>query len=327
MMLLAALLETPAMGSGIGSIEFFGYKGIDTASLRKALPVREGDAYSEETEDLVRQAVVRAIGKPPTDVASVCCDEKGNWLLFVGLPGESYKGFTYLPQPRGEERLPMPVMELHKRLIRAIEGAVRKGGDGIQEDDSKGYALFNDPAAHALQLELRQLALKHERELLRVLEFSSEVEHRRVASNALGYAHQSRRQIRALGSAARDADAVVRNNATRALGVLVRSSPKLATEVVPDTFIEMLNSGTWSDRNKAAMLLDGLTAARSPQLLARIRSTALDSLIEMASWRRPGHAYYARRVLGRVAGLPEKQLHELAWKGPVEVIVAAAHGR
>jgi hypothetical protein len=32
-------------------------------------------------------------------------------------------------------------------------------------------------------------------------------------------------------------------------------------------------------------------------------------------------------ILGRVGGLPEKQLSELAWKGPVEAIVEAARQR
>ena len=51
---------------------------------------------------------------------------------------------------------------------------------------------------------------------------------------------------------------------------------------------------------------------------------ALDSLIEMASWRRPSHALFARMVLGRVAGIPEDRLKELAWDGPVDAIIQAA---
>jgi hypothetical protein len=52
----------------------------------------------------------------------------------------------------------------------------------------------------------------------------------------------------------------VRNNATRALSVLVRSDPKLVSDIDPATFTEMLNSGAWSDRNKAASLPAQLTA-------------------------------------------------------------------
>jgi hypothetical protein len=160
-----------------------------------------------------------------------------------------------------------------------------------------------------------------------VLEFSSAVEHRRVASDAVGYARQSQDQILALVRAARDPDDDVRNNATRALWVLVRSNAALASEIAADTFIDMLNSGIWTDRNKGAALLEQLTARRNSYLLTKIRAVALDSLVEMARWRRPSHAYAARIVLGRVAGLPEDRLKGLAWNGPVDAIIEAAGRR
>jgi len=163
--------------------------------------------------------------------------------------------------------------------------------------------------------------------LLQVLGSSSAVEHRRVASDALGYARQSPEQMQALVRAARDPDDEVRNNATRALGVLVRSNAALGAAIPPETFIEMLNSGTWTDRNKGAALLAQLTAGRDAVLLGKIRSMALDSLIEMASWRRMAHAYMARLVLGRVAGMPEDRLEKLALNGPAGEIVEAVQGR
>lgn len=80
------LLCAPAGASDhVGDIEFFGYEGLDIARIREALPVREGDPYSEGTKIMVRQAVVKLLGKEPTDVAAICCDEKGDRLLFIGL--------------------------------------------------------------------------------------------------------------------------------------------------------------------------------------------------------------------------------------------------
>ena len=311
----------------IGDIEFFGYKGLDVARIRTALPVHDGDEYSDVTKGQIRRAVVDVIGKEPTDVAGVCCDEKGNRLLFVGLPGASNKSFVLHPEPKGTERLPADIVNLYDRLDHALEAAVRKGGRAAEEDDSKGYALIKDPAARFLQLAIREWALKHEAELLRVLESSSAVQHRRIASDAMGYARQSRDQVLALIRAARDPDDEVRNNATRALGVLVRSGSAFASQIAPDPFIDMLSSGRWSDRNKGAALLMELTTGRNPDLLLKIRAAALDSLVEMASWRRPSHAYFARMVLGRVAGLPENRLKELAWNGPVDVLLEAAGQR
>ena len=324
-LVLLLLGFAPLMGSDrLGDIEFFGYKDLDIEKIRKALPVRPGAEYSDGVKNAVRQAIVGALRKEPTDVAAVCCDERGNRLLFIGLPGASNQGFSYNPEPKGKERLPSDIMDLYARLDHAIEAAVRKGGPAAEEDDSQGYSLIKEPRARALQLAVRQWAIKHEPELLRILEFSSSVDHRRVASDALGYARQSHEQILALVRAARDPDDDVRNNATRALGVLVRSNAALGADISPDTFIEMLNSGAWTDRNKGAALLVQLTVGKASNLLTKIRLMALDSLLEMAAWKRPSHAYFARMVLGRVAGIPEERLQKLAWDGPVDTIINAA---
>lgn len=327
-LLLVVLGAAPAIARDrVGDIEFFGYKDVDIAKIRRAMTVREGDEYSGRTKNEVRQAVAAAIGKEPTDVAAICCDEKRNHLLFVGVPGASNKSLVYNPEPKGNERLPSAIMDVYGRLDHALKVAVRRGGQAAEEDDSNGYALVKDPTARSLQLAVRQWAIKHEWELIRVLESSSAAGHRRVASDAMGYARQSQAQILALVRAARDPDDEVRNNATRALGVLVRSNAALAAEIVPDTFIDMLNSGAWTDRNKGTSLLMELTAGRDSDLLVKVRSMALDSLIEMASWRGPSHAFFARMVLGRVAGIPEDRLKELAWNGPVDAIIEAAGKR
>jgi hypothetical protein len=48
-LLFAALGAAPrAAADRIGDIEFFGYKGIDLAKIRSALPVREGREYSSD---------------------------------------------------------------------------------------------------------------------------------------------------------------------------------------------------------------------------------------------------------------------------------------
>ena len=74
-------------------------------------------------------------------------------------------------------------------------------------------------------------------------------------------------------------------------------------------------------------MLERLTATRDAALLSKLRTIALDSLIEMASWHRPAHAYAARMLLGRIAGLPEERLKDLARNGPVETIIDALSRR
>ena len=267
--------------------------------------------------------MLASIGKEPTDVAAICCDERGRWELFIGLPGASYKSFAYNADPKGKARLPAEIVNLYKRLDEATRMAAQKGGDATREDDSKGYALVKDPEVHALEEAARSYALEHERILLRVLKSSSNAQDRGIACEVLGYARQSRRQMRALVRAARDSDNTVRNNAVRSLEVLLRSNSKLDRNIPPDTFIQMMNSGIWTDRNKVSWLLEGLTVERNPALLSKIRAEDLDSLVEMALWRSPGRAFTARFVLGRIAGVPEEGLIPLALNGPVQKIIEA----
>jgi hypothetical protein len=231
------------------------------------------------------------------------------------------------PAPAGKEQLPAEIVRLEERAGEALAAAVMKGGGAATEDDSRGYALIKDPAARALQLEMRTWALAHGPELVRVLQSSAEAKQRRVASVVLGYAEQSREQMVALVRAARDPDSLVRNNATRALGVLVRSNAKLAEDVEPEMVLALLGSGTWLDRNKAVALLEPMSKSRDPKLLAKIREQALEALIEMALWSEPGHAYPARLVVGRVGGMPEEKLSLMALTGPVDAIVAEARKR
>ncbi len=67
--LLFVLAAAPTFAQNrIGPIEFFGYKGIDVAKVRAALTVQRGDEFNAGTKDSIRAAVMKAIGKEPTNV-------------------------------------------------------------------------------------------------------------------------------------------------------------------------------------------------------------------------------------------------------------------
>lgn len=182
----------------------------------------------------------------------------------------------------------------------------------------------NDPELRAKQLALHEYAARHADEIHHVLRSAADNEQRQIAAHLLGYTNQSGRQIADLVWASHDPDEGVRNNATRALGVLARSNPKVAARTPAAGFIGMLNSATWTDRNKAGALLLSLSQWRPPKLLAALRAQTLESLVEMARWR-SGHAHAARMLLGRIAGIEEERLVKLAGDSArVDVIVKAA---
>jgi hypothetical protein len=319
-----SLLASVAFGQDkpkvIGEIEFFGYAGSDLQKIKAALPVQEQEDFSLEAfaqkAEFTKAAIKTVIGRAPTDVAPVCCDNAGNWIIYIGLSGSPAH---YNPPPKAATRLPGNALELYDRFMKALMEGLQKGD--FAEDHSTGYALSRSPLLRAAQLEMRAYAVKHEAIVRAVLKTAADDQQRIAAAELLGYAPQSKAQIAALVSANQDGNGLVRNNAVRALMVLADSNPKLAGEIPSTGFVDLLLSGTWTDLNKAGNALLVLTRNRNARLLASLRRREiLDRLIEMARWR-PGHAEPARVLLGRLAGIDEPRLQELIKTGKTEAII------
>ena len=310
----------------IGEIEFFGINGFDTVSLRASMPSVVGRELSKAEVDqekaAIREAVTKVTGHSPTDIALVCCDARGMATVYIGLANPIAGGsFRYNKSPTGSVRLPDQAIRLYEATMELEVEVVQKNP---AEDRSKGYSLSLYPPLRAKQLSLREYAITHEELVRRVALRSADSKHRAIAAHIVGYARRSRPQINTLISASRDRDEGVRNNAVRALGVLVEAGAVNAKTIPVGFLIDMLNSGTWTDRNKGGHLLTLLSKTRDPRLLHQLRVRALASIIEMARWRDPTHADDARLILGRVAGLPEAQLGKLVASGDVEQIISAA---
>jgi hypothetical protein len=309
----------------IGAIDFYGRDRVNVDLIRAALPLREGDQLSRGSKERmvrrVKKAIRQATGREVSDVAPVCCDERGRLSVYIGLRGNSPGQTLYNPSPTGSTHLPAGALTLHQDVEKAWLNAMEKGVSG--EDDSKGYALSLDPETRTKQLALHAYVARHSRLVRRVLASARSVKQRQIAAEMLGYADISPEQIAALIRASHDVDDGVRNNAIRALVVLARSSSEVSAIIPGECFVGLLNSGLWTDRNKSAELLSILTAQRDPQLLNCIREQALTSLVEMARWSYPGHADSSRLMLGRIAGIEETTLIAMIQRKEVVPIVNA----
>lgn len=327
-LLFTSIISAQDNPKRVGSIDFFGYSGVDLNRVRASLPIREGDPFDAvdrkvfETIERIRESIKISTGKPPTDVAPVCCDTQANFMIFIGVAGNSTVTTSYNAVPTGTVSLPPRIVNLYRQMMELNSSLVSQGK--ATEDRSKGYSLSIDENLRAKQLEARTFALGHQRLLSQVLRSSRDPEQRRVAAQLMGYARQSRSQIADLVWATRDADDGARNNAIRALGVLAESNSKIAGQIPPRPFIEMLNSGVWTDRNKGGYVIEQISKGRSSKLLALLRAEALEALIEMARWRSGGHAAPARTILGRLAGIEESRLREMIAAGDIEQIIDAA---
>jgi hypothetical protein len=324
LLIILLLLAHPVFGQErpklIGEIEFFGYAGIDLDKVRAALPFQEkenfvGEDYAGKLEK-AGNVIKSMTGHYPTAINNVCCDPRGNYIIFIGLSG---KTLTYNPKPSGTTRLPLKALNMYERFMQTLNEGLQKGN--FTEDRSKGYALAAYPPMRSVQLEMRAYALAHDALLRSVLETSAEDQQRIVAAQLLGYARQSDSQLNSLVKATRDSNDTVRNNATRALIVLASSSAKIASGIPAAGFAEMLLSGTWSDLNKSVGLLDFVTAKnRDEKVLAQLqRKEVLERLIEMARWR--SHWESAANLLGRIAGIDEQRLKQLVSDSKAEVII------
>jgi len=316
--------EEPSSTTRIGVVDFFGTSGVDVAAVRRRLPLRAGDTLEEsrfeELQQKIQAAVEAVVHRSPTDVAGVCCDAHGGWLLYIGLAGSNHHPATHQPVPSGSACLPATAVDLYTRAVDANMKAAQKGDTA--EDDSQGYALGNDPDLRQAQLALRDFAVKNAGPIRAALRDCSLAENRQAAAALLGYADRSAEQTAQLVQSANDADALVRNNALRALEVLAATPAGAGMQA--DALVGMLNSGSWTDRNKAGLLFMRLTERRDPHLRSVLAHQALASLVEMARWQDAPHALPYRLILGRIGGIEEKRLLELTSSGKVETIITAA---
>jgi len=305
----------------IAYVQYFGVTGVDVQRVQAALPFRPGDEllFDNLTDFILRtRGALRDHEIQPTDVAPVCCNEQGNWIIYIGLPGKNLETRRYAKPPTSSIALPEKAISLYRQAMDLLYESIQSRAI---EDRTKGYALSTYPPLRAKQLAMREYATRNAALIGRVLRDSANAQQRAVAAHLLGYANTNAQQIAQLVAAARDEDEPVRNNAIRALGVLGESSRSIAASIPADGFVSMLNSGTWTDRNKAGYLLSVLTTQRNPRLLRMLRAQATDSLLEMARWQEPGHASNARIILGRIGNIEETRLQQLVATRDVDAII------
>lgn len=308
----------------VGEINYFGYGGLSLQKIRATLPLHVGDSLTHATfsKKPINDAITAAIGKPPTDVDITCCDASQHLEIFIGLPGTTSHPVPSGPTPSGNTHLDPEGLHLYEEEQSLLMQAVARGTAG--EDDSLGYMVSKDPALKTLNLAMRSYAIGRESELKQVLQTASDLEDRRAAAALLGYVRSSNTQAEALSQAVTDPDSEVRNIAVRALFVLsaaTNNHPKINVGPI----LNLLYSGSWTDRNKASLLLLRMTDLRNVEVLQSLRKEAMAPLIEGGSWADvPGHSTPFLLILGRIGGISDQNLEDLLKSGNKDAITSAA---
>lgn len=304
----------------IGIVDFYGLRSVSQQQARQALQIKEGDSFPASWNEVERR--LEALPNVQQARLSATCCEAGKAILYVGIRERGASSLEFRPAPKGAIRLPETIVQAGDALDEAVARAVQRGDNG--EDDSQGHALFNNPEARAIQEHFITFAA-HDLPLLRaVLHESADARHRALAAEIIAYAANKRDVVKDLVYGMTDPDSNVRNNSMRALAVIAKfaqGTPKTGIKVSFQPFIEMLNSVVWTDRNKSSLALLQLTERRDPIVLSRLRERALESLVEMARWRSPGHALAPFFILGRVGDLSEDQIQKSWESGNRETLI------
>jgi len=304
-------------------LDFYGLRKVSESQIRKALGVREGDRLPPSKGD-AEAKIDQIPGVVESHLEAVCCDN-GLTILYVGIEERGAPHFDMREPPEGDVALADEIVRTYNRFLEAAQTASRRGS--VEEDLTHGHPLMADGSARAIQEMFPALADQYLVQILAVLRNSNDEVQRAMAAYVLVYATDKKRIASDLQFALKDADAGVRNNAVRslaALSVLAKLDPASGINISPTWFIEMLNSLSWSDRNRALKALQTLTDSRDPLVLDQLRTRSLDALIDMARWKTLGHALPAFILLGRVAGMPEPEIQSAWTRGDRDAVIAAA---
>ena len=244
----------------VGSVEFYGYDGIDIEKVRSRLHLKPGQTITDDALNRVEED----LGRDNAIVSVVCCDIKRRSIIFIGL---SSTEIVHNAAPEADVRLAPELADLPPVLTPPMQARLRE------------YVLENEP------------------NLQSVLKESMYEDARTMAAVALGFGRPSPALVLILATAASDRDEAVRAQAMRALATLLRTDPKLAIGVSIATFLDLLNSPNVSDRINGSVVLAEMS---DPETLAAIKAGGLSSLKEMAHWRSDAHAAAARTILARI---------------------------
>ena len=320
----------PAQTLPIGIIDFYGLHRVSVHDAQAVLTFTEGDSISIERHDpptfLVeserRLASLPGVVRAHTNI--VCCDQ-GRLIIYVGVEEEGAPTLHFRAAPGGTARLPADVVQAGEEFSKAFTAAVERGD--AAEDDSQGHALCHDPETRAVQQRFVSFAARDAKQLRRVLRESSDADERTLAAQVLGYVADKQGVVDDLVRGMSDPSENVRNSSMRALVVFTKMAPvpgKSIPRVPYDPFVRLLGSIVWTDRNKSSLAIMELTAKHDPKLTAKLRSDAMQPLVDMARWKNEGHAMPALVVLGRIAHWADEDV-EAAWRsGDREKVIAAA---
>jgi hypothetical protein len=298
----------------IGVVEIYGAHKVSLGKIRAAIGVKEGGPLPASKGEL-EDKLDKISGVVASRVEAACCLD-GKTILYVGIQEKGAPHIEFRPEPDGDITLPSELTEIYSDFLDAVNQSIRLDQKG--ESLSLGYSLMQNSGARSKQQAFIPLVAKYLDTVHRVVRTAHDSEQRGMAAYLLQYGPRNTRSTKLivddLQYALQDVDDSVRANAIRALTAMYvggKLHPEQGVVIQPTWFVELLNSMAWSDRHNASVALVDMTDTRDPDMLNLIRERALPSLVEMSRWHDLSHALPAFILVGRLAGLDEKQIQSV----------------
>ena len=319
-----ALLFCTWVASGqqvIGTIDFYGAAAVDTVAVLNRLGIHTGAPGIVNTSDLSRK-LLKLPGIKRADVAGICCQD-GKQNVFIGIDDGSLPTLTLRPISGTTIKLPHEVVTAYQKFEIASRLAVQAGDNG--DDLEQGHSLLKNDSARKYQLQFIDLANRYTGLLLAVLEGSTVEREREIASMVLAYADDKSFVAGKYAGVLNDPSPAVRNNLLRAFhgfGLYGKKHPDADLHIDMKTFLVLLHSVQWTDRDKALFALLALTDSRPKGIMEALQKQAIPALEQMARWKSEGHAILAFIILGRAKGIPDESIFQ-SWQGDRGVVLGA----
>ena len=320
---LAAACAAAAQAPRISDINYYGLHKVTAEKIQAAAGLKKGGELVA-SKGAIEDEIAKIPGVVLARVEALCC-EGASVELFIGIEEKGAPHPSLHFAPAGDAALPKELLETYGDFLAAVARAATRGN--ITEDMSAGYSMMDDPEARAYQPRFRTFAAEHFEWLREVLRNSADANQRAVAAAVIGYGADKQQAVGELQYAVGDPDGAVRSNAMRALtalAVYASRQPGPSVRIAPTWLVEMLHSIVLEDRLQAARTLVALTDSPNPAALELMRERALDSLEEMARWTTLRFALPAFLLLGRVAGIPDGEIHAQWESGDREAVIGKA---
>jgi hypothetical protein len=307
----------------IGDINFYGLRKLTAEKILATLHLAPGDtvpASKGELEDRIGDIP----GVVAVQIQTVCCEEN-RVAMFIGIEERGEPAPALHSPPSGPAALPADLLTTYREFLGAVLRAAGKGT--ADESLIEGHALMADPVVRGFQDRFITFAASQTDLLRSVLHSGSEPEERQAAATVIGYAPNKKAVVDDLLFAIQDPDDGVRSSAARslsAIAVLAQKKPEMGIRISPTWFVELLNSVVLSDRVESTKALLILTDAGNAAALDLIREKAMPAVVEMARWKTLRYALPPFLLLGRIARLPDAQVHQSWEKGDREPVVQKA---